>query len=180
MTTDSTDISATKPANAKPARKPTRSQKAVIGWEEWVSMPGLDLPAVKAKSDTGALNASLHAFNIKPFDKDGKKYVRFDVHPVQRNTKIVRHCEAPVRSRRFVTSSNGEKERRYVIEAAIVIGGRTVKAEITLTSRHKMTFRMLLGSETLKKGRFIVDPAKSHLFGKIKDAAALYTTAIKE
>lgn len=182
------DVSAAAPATAAGAKKAakrkdsgvSRTKKAIIGWEEWVALPELGLPAVKAKSDTGALTASLHAFNIMPFDRDGKKYVRFDVHPVQRNIKIVRTCEAPVVDRRFVTSSNGEKERRYAILTKFEIGGRSFDAEITLTSRHKMTFRMLLGSETLRTGRFIVDPAKSHIFGKIRNAESLYTDASKE
>jgi hypothetical protein len=43
--------------------------------------------------------------------------------------------------------------------------GREINAEVTLSNRDEMGFRMLIGREALRKG-FIVDPAKSYLCGK--------------
>ena len=150
-------------------------QKQIIGWEEWVELPLLGLPAIKAKSDTGARSSSLHAFNIEPFEEDGVQYVRFDVHPLQKNKKLTRQCVAKVKNRRFVTSSNGEKERRWVITTQIGVGPRMVEADVTLTNRHKMTFRMLLGMSTMKKARLMVDPAKSCVLGKPEHVDTLYS-----
>ena len=148
--------------------------KTLIGWEEWCALPDLDLPAVKAKVDTGARTSALHAYDIHAFKKKGQDYVRFTVHPIQKNRDIIRVCEAPIVDYRSVTSSNGEKEKRYVIETTFQLGEVSFVSEITLTSRFGMTFRMLLGKEALKKGKLIVDPAKAFALGKKQNIKELY------
>lgn len=153
----------------------TRKQKLIIGWEEWCRLPDLDLPAVKAKIDTGAKTSALHAFDIETFHEGGLHYVRFSVHPLQKRQKIVRVCKAPLVEERVVVSSNGEYERRPVIMTTIACGPALIETEITLTSRHKMAFRMLLGRTALKQAGFLVDPAKSFLQGRLEDVKALYS-----
>lgn len=149
--------------------------KDMIGWKEWSALPALQLPAVKAKVDTGAKTSALHAYDIKPFTKDGQRYVRFKIHPLQKNKKLEVVCEAPLSDYRSVTSSNGEREKRYVIMTPVCIGTKTVAAELTLTARHKMTFRMLIGRDAIVKGKFVVDPVKSFIQGKIRKPEDLYT-----
>lgn len=148
--------------------------KIKIGWEEWCALPDLGLPAVKAKIDTGAKTSSLHAYDIEPFVCDDIDYVRFKVHPLQGSQKIERSCMAPLIDRRSVTSSNGEREKRYVIKTRLDFSGTVIFAELTLTSRYNMAFRMLLGREAMRKARFLVDPAKSFLLGKRPEAKSLY------
>lgn len=151
-----------------------KKPKITIGWEEWCALPNLDLPAVKAKIDTGAKTSALHAYDIQTYDNYGVPYVRFKVHPLQGNRNLVRVCEAPLVEKRVITSSNGEREIRPVILTALSFGPVTINAELTLTSRHKMNFRMLLGREALRKARFVVEPSKSFLLGKIKKPETLY------
>jgi hypothetical protein len=135
---------------------------AVVGWREWVGLPGLGIARVKAKMDTGARSSALHANSIEPFEADGKQFVRFDVMGESEN---VPWHEAPVSDRRLVRSSNGETELRVVIRTDLSIAGRTWPADITLTNRERMDLPMLIGREALA-GRALVDPERSWLSGR--------------
>jgi hypothetical protein len=133
-----------------------------LGWREWVCLPDFGIENIKAKVDSGARTSALHAFEVEPFTRDGKPWVRFAIHPLQKSTDYVVECEAPVIDRRTVRDSGGHSELRYVIETTIVIGDSPVRAEMTLTDRETMKFRMLLGRTVLKKG-YLVDSARSYL-----------------
>ncbi len=137
----------------------------IAGWREWVSLPDLDIRAIKIKLDTGARTSALHARNIRPFLRDGKPWVRFEVNPVQRGSKIVIPCEAPVVSQRSVRSSSGQAEERYVIKTTVRLGDRKRVIEVTLTNRDEMGFRMLLGRSAMTRW-LMVDSSKSFLQGK--------------
>ena len=80
--------------------------KFQIGWEEWIAMPGLGLPAIKAKVDTGARTSALHAVRIEPFGTEDKPQVRFIMHPDPDDPTIEVVCSARVKDRRTITSSN--------------------------------------------------------------------------
>ncbi|MEO1139809.1 MAG: 30S ribosomal protein S6--L-glutamate ligase [Pseudomonadota bacterium] len=121
-----------------------------FGWEEWVALPDLGVPALRAKVDTGARTSALHAFDIEVFGSSTKPKVRFTVHPIPGRDDLVIPCSAPIVDRREVVSSNGEKESRFVIESNMEVAGQNWPIEITLTDRSSMTSRMLLGRQALK------------------------------
>ncbi|MCF6445380.1 30S ribosomal protein S6--L-glutamate ligase [Nereida sp. MMG025] len=122
-----------------------------VGWEEWLSLPDLGLPALRAKVDTGAKTSALHAFDIEPFGRTRPR-VRFMVQPIPTRPDLVIACSADIKDQREVTSSNGESEMRYVIETMVEMGDRTWPIEVTLTNRSNMNYRMLLGRQALGDG----------------------------
>jgi len=141
------------------------TQLPLLGWREWVALPALNLEHIKAKIDTGARSSALHAFALEPYRKGGQRWVMFAIHPEQKHTDSVIECHAPIKDRRFVSDSGGHKQRRYVIESELLLGQTLISAEITLTNRDNMQFRMLLG-RTAMNGRFIINPSASYLQGK--------------
>ncbi len=136
----------------------------LIGFREWVSLPDLNLPAIKAKVDTGAKTSSLHAYDIEVMDKGGKSYVHFKVHPLQHDFSVVIKCRALLVDQREVTDSGGHKETRYVIQTTMVLSGLKKQIELTLTNRQEMKFRMLIGRGALR--HYHIDPISSYLAGK--------------
>lgn len=132
----------------------------ILGRKEWVALPGLGLTAVKAKIDTGARTSALHARAIETFGSGVSLNVRFLVHPIPLRPDIEVACQAPVKDLREVTSSNGEKERRYIIETRLSIDGREWPIELGLTNREAMTHRMLIGRQAIPADA-LVDPARA-------------------
>jgi hypothetical protein len=141
--------------------------KPIIGWREWVTLPELGIPAVKAKIDTGARTSALDTFSLETFEADGKLKVRFGIHPLRRRPKIEIFCVADVVDRRVVTNSGGQQEERLVIRTPVRLGELEWPIEITLTNRESMLFRMLLGRTALDE-RVLVDTDASYLMGRLR------------
>ena len=137
-----------------------------IGWREWVALPDLGLPAIKAKIDTGARTSALHAFLIEPYQEAGIEMLRFLIHPIQRNQEFQVECHCPVFDVREVTDSGGHREMRYVVQSNVTIGNGNWPIELTLTNRDTMSFRMLLGRKAMEE-RFVVNPGASYINGKL-------------
>ncbi len=132
-----------------------------------MSLPGLEVDWIKAKLDTGARSSAIHAFDIEEFQRDDRAWVRFSIQPWQRSDEDSVRVELPVHDERSVRSSTGHAQERYVVLMDIRLLGRTVTAEVTLSSRDRMGFRMLIGREALRQG-FLIDARRSYLGGRPK------------
>ena len=145
---------------------PPFTQPLILGWEEWVALPELGLPAIKAKVDTGARTSALHASYVEPFGPARARKLRFGVCPVPNRDDIEIVCTARLVDKRLVRSSNGEREQRYVIETRLSIAGREWPIEVTLANRNMMSYRMLLGRQAIVRG-MLVDASSSFLQPKL-------------
>lgn len=124
----------------------------IIGSVEWCGLADLNIPAIKARVDSGAKTSAIHAFNIEEFKRGEAFWVRFELHPLQKNITTTVECEAEVIDRRLVKNSGGVAEERYVIKTPVSLGGKTWDIELTLTNRDSMGYRMLLGREAMGAG----------------------------
>ncbi len=149
--------------------KKAQSALSVLGWREWVSLPELATPWIKAKVDTGARSSALHAFDLEYFERGDDQWVRFEIHPWQRSANDLIVQESLVREKRNIRSSSGETETRPVIVTSLGVGNAVVPIELTLTRRDEMGFRMLLGREALRH-HYVVDPGRSFAAGRAPKA----------
>jgi len=134
----------------------------IAGWREWAELPDLNISKIKVKLDTGAKTSSLHAFDLSTFTNKGEEWLRFDVHPIQDNDTIRRTCVCPIVDHRWITSSSGHSQKRFIIQTTLKIGEYSSLVEISLAKRDEMGFRMLIGRNALKK-KALIDPGRSFL-----------------
>ena len=140
----------------------------VLGWKEYVSLPawGLEL---RAKLDTGARSSALHVTelaelgaHLDPDTGAEVAMVRFDVVLGTKRAPEHHEVEAPIIGHRRVRDTGARAEVRPVVRTRIMCGPVDVEADITLTDRSGMNFRMLLGRLTME-GRCLVDPAHGYV-----------------
>lgn len=142
----------------------SQTRKIIIGWREWLALPALGLPAIKAKIDTGARTSALHAFKIEEFERAEEPWLRFYLYPHKHHPKHNVQCEVPWLEKRIVSDSGGHREQRYVIVTPLQIADKQWPIEITLTNRENMRFLMLLGRTAMNKN-LLINPNASYLLG---------------
>ena len=138
------------------------SDRPLIGWREWLVLPDLGVPAIKAKIDTGARSSALHTHDYEIVERNGLSYVIFRLHPFTDDPSIEVVREEPVTEFRVVTDSGGHAERRPFIRTRVLLGPYQWDIDLNLTNREKMKFRMLLGRGAINR-RFRVVPEASYL-----------------
>jgi hypothetical protein len=139
--------------------------RPIIGWREWVALPDLGVKAIKVKIDTGARSSAIHAFDIERFSQGEQDFVRFKMHPMQRETKHTVTAEAALLDQRQIRNSGGQAELRLVILTHVELKDHRWPIELTLTNRDVMGFRMLLGRAAVRD-HFLVDPGHSYLLSQ--------------
>ena len=139
--------------------------RVLIGWREWLALPDIGIPGIKAKIDTGARSSALHTHDYQIEDVDGQPWVRFHLHPLVHRPDVELTCRAEVVAFRAVKDSGGHIEQRPFIRTHAVMAGIEWPVLLSLTNREAMKFRMLLG-RTAMAGRFAVDAGLSYVVSR--------------
>jgi len=134
----------------------------VIGWAELVDIPEWNIRRLRAKMDTGARTSALHVENIRELPHNR---VRFDVRLHRKKLDRRVTVEVPIARRGRVRPSSGVSETRIFVRATLTIGAISEPVELSLVSREKMLFRMLIGRSALSH-RFLVDVSKRYVLSK--------------
>lgn len=135
-----------------------RQTKTVIGWSEYVEFMEWGLGRMRAKVDTGARTSALHVEDLEELP-DGR--VRFHVVRSRSDRHPRVEVVAPVVKWARVRSSTGFFRKRCFVRTRVRIGNVEKEIEISLVSREKMIFRMLLGRKALEHD-FLVDVSHKH------------------
>lgn len=148
---------ATLPPVATPCPKPARAAtEQVVGYQERVWLPDLEF-ALNARMDTGVQTGALDARNVQQFERDGKRWVKFDV--VNPETGKPRTLEHKLRS--TVASSGEDATRHPVVKLGIVIGRVNKTAEFVVYERSHKTYQLTLGRNILQD--LLVDASKQNI-----------------
>lgn len=131
-------------------------KKKLIGSTDKIDLPELDLENVACKIDTGAATSTMHCRDLHLLEKDGEEFLCFKLYEPQFHIFTQKEYRFKVFKERKVRSSNGYLDLRYSIKTPVVIMGRKINTEFTLSFRDSMRFPILLGKRFLKN-RFIVD-----------------------
>ncbi|MCA9592195.1 MAG: ATP-dependent zinc protease [Myxococcales bacterium] len=139
-----------------------RDAPVTIGWAELVDIPEWNISRMRAKMDTGARSSALHVENIQELPHDR---VRFDVRLHRKKVDRRVTVEAPIKRRGRVRPSSGVPQARIFVSAKVKIGPVEREIELSLVSREKMIFRMLIGRSALAH-HFLVDVSKRYVLSK--------------
>lgn len=142
-----------------------KKKKETIGRLEIVDLPKWDIKDIEAKIDTGAYSSSLHCHNIKEYEKNGAKWVKFNLLDPEHPSYNERLFSLPISDIREVKSSNGQTELRVFVKTKIIFFNTEHDIELSLTNRSEMKYPILVGRKFLKN-KFLVDVSKKNLSNK--------------
>lgn len=136
-----------------------RADATIAGWIENVRIGeprGLQLTA---KLDTGADSASLHAYDMRRYRRDGRRRVSFSARNTQGEAM---HFDLPVVRMVRIREHGNRQQERPVVRLGICLGRAYRLAEVNLVDRSGFDYRLLIGRKVLS-GNVVVDPSRAWL-----------------
>jgi len=126
--------------------------RQIVGYVERVQL----LPGgaeLTAKLDTGAKTSSLDVSSLEYFTKAGEDWVRFTITGIKGKDAVE---ERPLVRMVTIRRADTPMDRRPVVKIGLCLGHFYKEADVNLTYRPKMSYRLLLGRLFLS-GPFLID-----------------------
>ncbi|NMH63865.1 ATP-dependent zinc protease family protein [Shewanella salipaludis] len=142
-------------------------EKFLLGEVESVMVDELDA-YFATRIDTGAESSSIDARNIVVFERDGHKWVRFDVLTQGNDAPPQTFESRVVRFVRIKQDADTDDDRRPVIHAHLKIGKYAAETDLNLTDRSHLDYPLLLGRKFMKDIA-VVDVGQNYVHGKAKN-----------
>ena len=129
--------------------------RLILGINETAILPDYGV-ALKAKLDTGAENSSVDARNIQYFERDGDKWVKFNLHRTSKGTVPM---ELPLQGSIRIKRPGLSAVERPVVYLTFTIGDITQSLPVSLTDRSKYSAPLLVGRNFMQD-MAIIDVSK--------------------
>ena len=137
---------------------PSSKDLHVAGWVENVTLFPGNLK-IKAKLDTGARNSSLNANQIEEFEREGARWVRFELKNWKGRTVLF---ETRVIRMATIKQHETQSLTRPVIRIGICLGNVYKEVEVNLEDRSKFNYQLLIGRSYLRNS-FLVDSSATFM-----------------
>jgi len=134
--------------------------KTILGQTEWVYVSKVK-ENFKGRIDTGAATSSINAVDIQRFERDGTKWVRFNLTHAEGETADMIEARVIRIAKIRQSSQLGESVERPVIQLHVRIGDVAQLTEFTLTNRQQMAYPVLIG-RTFMRDVILVDVSKEY------------------
>lgn len=133
----------------------------LIGRIEKISFLKWNIEDLPAKIDTGAYTSAIHCKHIEEVDCV-LQFILLCPKTEKYNNKLLQTTKYQVKS---IRSSNGKKQKRYIVSTSVLFYGKKYKIKLSLSDRGKMTYPVLIGRKFLNK-KFIVDVSQKNIATK--------------
>jgi hypothetical protein len=128
--------------------------KQIVGWAENARLSPGNL-VLQAKMDSGADNSSLNVPDVEEFERDGEKWVRFEmVNDTGQKAVVERKLVRTAKIKRH----RGLRQRRPVVVMGICVGNYYNEAEVNLVDRSRFKYPLLIG-RSFMGDRLLIDPS---------------------
>lgn len=141
----------------QPENVPNKHSLGIIGAVEPLYILPMKTPLM-SRIDTGAETSAIDVANREFFERDGEKWVAFDI--VNRDNGEQYHFEKKIVRQQRVKRAEGNEDR-VVVMMSVKFGGELINAQFSLAERDKFVYQGLVGRNILT-GRAIVDTSVSN------------------